>query len=189
MNRKQRRKAQKMSKPGQPTPQQQEFLRDLRSLTERAKEMKAEGGMPGGGGGVTQMPDYQPVPFNNPFELPLPDDQERNPNGDLEWHWDIASIFTVRATLKRDGIYFVELFNASPNSQATLFADDMPKRLGLALVAAENYINVWKQHAGEFLERELSKEGPKGEAQVVLPTGIESAEAVMTELEENANQS
>lgn len=117
--------------------------------------------------------------------LPLPNTQYVGKTN-MIWRWIVKDLetnlsYVVSATLcirgADKGSYMVTLNQDKPiasssRSSEYVFYNDMPKLLGQALVSAWNYKNIWKLHAGEFLEREISEE------EVVMETEKVSARDV-----------
>ena len=89
--------------------------------------------------------------------LPLPDNQEIHDDC-IIWTWECNGNdnFSVQATLhtsgNKKGEYYVEMFHTSgPNVVGFIFTE--AKEIGQALISAWRYQYVWKDYAGEFMEK------------------------------------
>lgn len=102
--------------------------------------------------------------------LPLPSTQDVGP-ASISWNWYptsfvnvIGLLFTKGAAPDKRGTYTVRVSGLESSSLANpveLTGDDA-KLIGQALISAWNYKNVWKHHAGSFIEREqMGEYAPK----------------------------
>lgn len=80
----------------------------------------------------------------------------------MVWVWNpIESVYVFgKLCTKPDGDlvpgdWAVELALPGVEGNCYQFADDAAKIIGQSLISAWNYKNIWKQHAGDFLERQL----------------------------------
>lgn len=104
--------------------------------------------------------------------LPLPATQDVIQKSMIVWKWPINNDFSVVATLytkdtpegKEVGSYEVELLTPGKDEPFEINFDvpEVAKFVGQALISAWNYKNIWKLHAGEFLERELMQPASEG---------------------------
>ena len=93
--------------------------------------------------------------------LPLPV-QQIVEQTHMVWVWTpmegvlvFGKLYTAHDDGFNPGDWIVELAIPGIDSQSYALTDDAPKMIGQALISAWNYKNIWKQHAGEFLERQL----------------------------------
>ena len=116
--------------------------------------------------------------------LPLPESQRIIEKSMIVWTWpinddfEVISIFyLVEQDEKFPGDYEVKFTGPGEFDFDTITFDsvDIAKKIGQALISASNYKNVWKLHAGTFLERELVQPASEGWApQASYPeTGVE----------------
>ena len=104
--------------------------------------------------------------------LPLPATQEIIQNCMIVWKWPIDNDFSIVATLyTKDvrnegyaGDYIVQLLTPGKDDlfEINFTVPEIAKFVGQALISAWNYKNIWKLHAGEFLERELMQPASEG---------------------------
>lgn len=99
--------------------------------------------------------------------LPFPENQEIR-NGEngawIQWWWDIGEVrvwgilYTTDTKsndgLRKKGQYEVQLSMPEKNDVYN-FNSDESKAIGKAMLSASNWINIWKEHAGMFLEKNL----------------------------------
>lgn len=96
--------------------------------------------------------------------LPLPDDQAIHDDC-IIWTWECNGNdnFSVQAVLftagNKKGQYQVEMFHTCIRSNVVGFLFDEAKEVGQALISAWQYQNVWKDHAGDFMEKSWGKDG------------------------------
>jgi hypothetical protein len=93
--------------------------------------------------------------------LPLPV-QQAVEQTHMMWVWTpmqgvfvFGKLYTAHDDGFNPGDWIVEMAIPGIDSESYAFTDDAPKLIGQALISAWNYKNIWKQHAGEFLERQL----------------------------------
>lgn len=103
--------------------------------------------------------------------LPLPNYQEIVSGKWMQWCWIIADGQTVGGIKvfgilylsdvgggKRKGEYEVQLclgkHHGSTEENVFHLAPGLTKEIGQALISAQNWQNIWKQHAGTYLEAE-----------------------------------
>jgi hypothetical protein len=122
-------------------------LEGLRQIGENLKQRQQE-----------QQQLEQPEDLNI---LPMPTSQKIG-SDHIEWSWDhedydvIAFLWTKNdpETGYRRGDFVVRLKTWKEEPFYDL-APQVAKEIGQNLVSAANWINIWKLHAGTFLEREL----------------------------------
>lgn len=93
--------------------------------------------------------------------LPLPVQQSVESTR-MVWVWTpmegvfvFGKLYTAHDDGFNPGDWIVELTIPGIDTESYALTDDAPKLIGQALISAWNYKNIWKQHAGEFLERQL----------------------------------
>jgi hypothetical protein len=131
--------------------------------------------------------------------LPLPI-QQIVENTYMMWVWvpmNGVQVFGKLFTKHEDGFspgdWVVEMAIPEINAESYLFTDDAPKLVGQALVSAWNYKNIWKQHAGDFLERQLMTMSviagiPEEDAELVPITDTDFATVEVIEAEEDDDE-
>ena len=104
--------------------------------------------------------------------LPLPEDQIVMDDR-IFWIWrpwgeDVVVhgiLFTKDVDkgreLQQKGSYRVDLLMAGKSDNHFQLFGDSAKRIGQALISAQNYENIWKEYAGEFMEKQLMGEPEK----------------------------
>ena len=80
-------------------------------------------------------------------------DEDENP---LTVQYTITGELFTKDTLK--GEYYVEFGGDESPALPIKFVGDESKNVGKALISAWNYHNVWKDHAGYFIEKEVMGE-------------------------------
>ena len=121
------------------------FGEALSEFAQRAKDAQQQQGQPQG---------------DDLNVLPLPATQDVIQDCMIVWKWPINNSFEVVAVLytkdtpegNKAGDYEVEL---GAFSTINFSASEEAKFVGQALISAWNYQNIWKLHAGEFMERQL----------------------------------
>jgi hypothetical protein len=119
--------------------------------------------------GVKKMKDQQGEDQADDLNiLPMPSSQEVNPGKWIKWTWNTAFEAKVFGILYLNDHEDGKLFNEkgsyevqlSMNYEHRLFiltpAD--ARDIGQAMVSASNWVNIWKDHAGYFMEKELMGE-------------------------------
>ena len=92
--------------------------------------------------------------------LPFPIRQKITEFGVVwEWHSEHKNI-TITSSLSSTGEYHVTV-EGMYHSYFHKMEPDTAMSVGKAIASAANWINVWKQHAGEFLEREILSKNTK----------------------------
>lgn len=97
--------------------------------------------------------------------LPLPIDQ-RVEDDSMLWIWlpsedtvVLGRLYTKHSDGYEPGDYIVELSMPKAiegvHTESFILNNDGAKVIGQCLVSAWNYKNIWKEHAGDFLERQL----------------------------------
>lgn len=119
---------------------------------------------------ATEMQNGEPEEDLN--VLPFPESQNISDTG-IEWVWPVfgSTIFVYGFLFTRDvdsaegnvkdntyrhgkkGDYIVQL--KMPGNHEVWGISDCAKELGQAMVSASNWVNIWKDHAGMFLEKQL----------------------------------
>jgi hypothetical protein len=118
----------------------------------------------------------------NILPMPLSQEIKSTKTADwIEWTWEpvglgikiIGILYTQDSSWetdvpdKKQGTYEVQLSLRGEQSVHT-FDPTIAKPIGQALISAANWVNIWKQHAGTFLEKDLfgyGTEGPKDSGQ------------------------
>lgn len=93
--------------------------------------------------------------------LPMPVEQIVEDHS-MAWIWIpmggvfvVGRLFTADVNERKKGDWVVELAIPGIDTDCYALTDEAPKTIGQALISAWNYKNIWKQHAGEFLEKQL----------------------------------
>jgi len=93
--------------------------------------------------------------------LPLPIDQIVQKKC-MTWVWIpmegvqvTGKLFTAHDDEFSPGDWLVEMSIPGIYTDSYELTEDSPKLIGQALISAWNYKNIWKQHAGDFLEKQL----------------------------------
>jgi hypothetical protein len=110
----------------------------------------------------TMKPDLAQEPSEDLNILPLPVSQEIVPGKWIRWSWGKPAHMEVIVTLYlsryenefQAGDFNIELICDAPSTQFEFSPEDA-KSLGQDIVSASNWRNVWKQHVGTLIEREV----------------------------------
>jgi hypothetical protein len=97
--------------------------------------------------------------------LPMPDTQVISEKW-IEWQWNVFEhrvfgiLYTQSYEFHQPGSYEVQLsMSCGPKAQSVfVVSPDEAKALGQALISASNWRNIWKEHAGYFLEKQLMQQ-------------------------------
>ena len=108
---------------------------------------------------ATQGQGQKPTPAPQ-FALP---DTQTVKSGAMEWMWNVPPAegdgiaYKIQGSLNvQTGEYRVEMAGSSPDLLE--FLGDEAKNVGIALISAHGYKDVWKDHAGYFMEKEMMGE-------------------------------
>lgn len=94
--------------------------------------------------------------------LPLPTTQVIDFDNWIQWTWEVSSEMKVLVTLylsgyeqaHRAGDFDIELIFSRETEMISMEPEEA-KTLGQAIVSASNWHNIWKQHVGVFIERNI----------------------------------
>jgi len=127
--------------------------------------------------------------------LPLPIDQIVQKKC-MTWVWIpmegvqvTGKLFTAHDDEFSPGDWLVEMSIPGIYTDSYELTEDSPKLIGQALISAWNYKNIWKQHAGDFLEKQLMTSSviediPEEDVELVPTTDTDFATVEVIEAEE-----